>query len=350
MIQTAASKTLFTLVIGFAGAGLATWAGLPAGALLGSSLIVFLVSFCNITNTIPAGFRTVAFAIIGCSLGSGLTKKFADQAMHWPLSLFLLSVTVVVIMVFCSWILVRFFNQSAETAILSTAPGALAYTLSITAEGVGDVRSIVIIQSIRVLGLIIVLPLILAQFSGNIFNSTGAAAPESMELLRFGIIFLITLCVGRFLEKFKLPAAYLLTGTVISGIAHMSSLVSGRPSAAILFIGFAITGSVVGSRFSRISMREMRRLLKVSLIIFFFSSAISALFAQITSVVLSLPFGQVFVAYAPGGIEAMAAMALSLGYDPAFVAGHHLYRLGLLFVLIPSLLKLSRKRFQTYID
>lgn len=347
MIQTTASKTLFTLVIGFAGAGLATWAGLPAGALLGSSLFVFLVSFFNITNTIPAGFRTVGFAIIGCSLGSGLTKNLVDQAMHWPLSLFLLSIAVIAIMALCGWILIRFFNQSAETAILCTSPGALAYTLSITAEGVGDARSIVIIQSIRVLGLIIVFPLILDQFSGNTFSSPGTAASESMELLRFGIIFLTTLCVGRFFEKCKLPAAYLLAGTVISGIAHLLGLVSGRPSDALLFVGFAITGTVVGSRFSRISIREMQRLLKVSLIILFVSSSISALFAQITSAILSLPFAQVFVAYAPGGIEAMAAMALSLGYDPAFVAGHHLYRLVLLFILIPSLLKLSRMRLQT---
>lgn len=347
MIQTAASRTLFTLVIGFAGASLATYTGLPAGALLGASLVVFLASCFNITNTIPAGFRTVAFTIIGCSLGSGLTKNFVDQAMHWPLSLFLLSVSIIVIMTLCGWILMRFFKQSAETAILSTCPGALAYTLSITAEGIGDARSIVTIQSIRVLGLIVVLPLILDQFSDSTFSSTSAAVPESMEFLRFGVIFLITLCVGRIFENLKLPAAYLLTGTVISGIAHILGLVSGRPSAAILFVGFAITGTVVGSRFSRISMREIQRLIKVSLIVLFVSSAISAFFAKIASLVLSLSFGQVFVSYAPGGIEAMAAMALSLGYDPAFVAGHHLYRLGLLFVLIPALLKLSRARLQT---
>ena len=144
-----------------------------------------------------------------------------------------------------------------------------------------------------------------------------------------------------------MPSAYLLTGTVISGIAHVSGLVSGRPSAIILFTGFAITGTVVGSRFSHVSLQDMKRLLKVSLIILIISSVIAAISAMITSAVLSLPFGQVFVAYAPGGIEAMAAMALSLGYDPTFVAGHHLYRLGLLFILVPTFLRLSRTRFET---
>lgn len=347
MKKTTAVKTFTTLAIGFAGAALATYGGLPAGALLGSSLLVFIASCLRVTSTIPTGFRTVAFAIIGCSLGSGLTKNFVSQAMQWPLSLFVLTISVVFIMLFCGWILRKFFGQTGETAILSTSPGALAYTLSITAEGVGDARSIIIIQSIRVLGLIIVLPLILDQLSGGVASVPEGAAPEAMDLIGFSIIFLITLFAGRFFEKRKVPSAHLLTGTVISGIAHVLGLVSGRPSGLILFVGFAITGTVVGSRFSHISLKDLISLLKVSLIVLFVSSAISALFAQITSAVLSLSFGQVFVAYAPGGIEAMAAMALSLGYDPTFVAGHHLYRLGLLFVLIPILLKLSRRRLQT---
>jgi len=341
------TRTYITLAIGFTGAGLATAAGLPAGSLLGSALFVFIASCGNISGGVPTRFRTVGFAVIGCSLGSSLTKNFVDQALHWPLSLFVLSVSITLIMVFCSWILIRFFNQSAETAILSTSPGALSYTLSITAEGVGDARSIVIIQSIRILGLIIVLPLLLNQLPGS---ATQAAAGPGREVMGFGgfvVIFLITLGAGRFLERFRVPSSYLLTGTVVSGITHVLDIVSGRPSPAILFFGFAITGTVVGSRFSRISMRDLRSLLKVSLIIFITSSLLSALFAALTATILSLSFSEVFVAYAPGGVEAMAAMALSLGYDPAFVAGHHLFRIALLFVLVPLFLKLSCSIRQT---
>jgi uncharacterized membrane protein AbrB (regulator of aidB expression) len=52
-----------------------------------------------------------------------------------------------------------------------------------------------------------------------------------------------------------------------------------------------------------------------------------------------MPFGQVWVAYAPGGIEAMAAMGLALGYDPAFVATHHLVRILLVIGLLPLLIR-----------
>lgn len=46
-----------------------------------------------------------------------------------------------------------------------------------------------------------------------------------------------------------------------------------------------------------------------------------------------------FVAFAPGGVEAMAAIAVQSGLDPTFVAAHHVFRLLLLTVLVPLLLR-----------
>jgi len=72
------------------------------------------------------------------------------------------------------------------------------------------------------------------------------------------------------------------------------------------------------------------------------SSVIAALFAGGVAQLTGLPFGQVWVAYAPGGVEAMAAMALALGYDPAFIATHHLSRIVLLLFSLSLLLRLFR--------
>ncbi len=41
------------------------------------------------------------------------------------------------------------------------------------------------------------------------------------------------------------------------------------------------------------------------------------------------------VAFAPGGGEAMAAIALFLGYDPVFVGTHHVARIIALVALLP---------------
>jgi hypothetical protein len=57
------------------------------------------------------------------------------------------------------------------------------------------------------------------------------------------------------------------------------------------------------------------------------------------SAVTGFPFAQIWIAYAPGGVEGMAAMALSLHLDPVFVATHHIFRILALIGLLPILLR-----------
>jgi uncharacterized membrane protein AbrB (regulator of aidB expression) len=47
----------------------------------------------------------------------------------------------------------------------------------------------------------------------------------------------------------------------------------------------------------------------------------------------------VWLAYAPGGVEAMTIMAFALGLDPAFVGAHHVVRLIVLNVFVPLWLR-----------
>ena len=71
--------------------------------------------------------------------------------------------------------------------------------------------------------------------------------------------------------------------------------------------------------------------------------ATSALFALIARQWLDLPFGQLWLAYAPGGFEAMAAMALVLKLEPAFVGTHHVLRILGLNLVGPLWLRAPRR-------
>ncbi len=54
--------------------------------------------------------------------------------------------------------------------------------------------------------------------------------------------------------------------------------------------------------------------------------AITGMLPWAVACITSFPFLQVLLAYAPGGVETMTVLSLSLGLDPAFVAGHQLLR------------------------
>ena len=48
-----------------------------------------------------------------------------------------------------------------------------------------------------------------------------------------------------------------------------------------------------------------------------------------------LPVLQVWLGYAPGGVETTALLAMSLGLDAAFVSSHHIMRVVILNLLVP---------------
>lgn len=326
-----------TLLIGLVGAVVATWAEWPAAALIGSTVAVTAMSLAKFATTVSDWIRNAAFAAIGCSLGSGIRADILDLVVKWPLSLVALALTVVAILVSCGWLLVAFFGQSRQTAILAVAPGALAYSLALAAEGQGDLRMILVIQSLRLLLITTALPLML-DFGDQLRGGAGGGAVECMTLPITVVLFLCALTIGYCLDRVRFPAAYLLAGVVVSGIAHYFAITCGRPQPAFLFLGFSITGAVIGARFSSIPREDLKRFFWAALVVFVVSSGLAASIAVLVARTLHLPFGQVWIAYAPGGVEAMAAMAMALHYDSTYVATHHLCRIFGLIVLLPVLL------------
>ena len=342
MLGNGIVQVIVTLAIGAGGALVAQLAGLPAAALIGSTLAVSVVSFCRLPTGVPTWLRNMAFATIGCSLGSGVNTDFFELAVKWPLSLSGLVLVMGAILLVSSWVLTAFFGQSKITAILAASPGALTYSLAIAATGVGDARAIIVIQSIRLLSITAGLPLVLDLL--DLQHGRGSAGAHiSIEVAATAGLFLLTLLFGFLLTHWRLPAAYLISGVLVSGILHYLGVVSGRPQSGFLLTGFVITGAVIGARFTNIPLVDIKRLVGGALAVVVVSSAVAAMFAALTAKFLSLPFGQVWVSYAPGGVEAMAAMALSLGYDSAFVATHHLFRIILLLFVLPVLLRLFSK-------
>jgi membrane AbrB-like protein len=331
---------LLTLSIGFAGAATATLAGLPAAPLVGASIAVSIAALCRLSVGIPDLVRNFAFAIIGCSLGSGITRDAMAQAISWPISLFFLGIAIAVIIVVGSWVLARFYAMSAETAVLSTVPGVIAYVLAIAAGGIGDIRSILVIQNIRLVLVTTMLPFILSSMG---FEPGQVHAPLSGSYTGSLVVILIALGIGIAVRKWRIPASFLLAGMVVSGIGHYLDLVTGRPPYPLIFFGFTITGSMVGARFSAIPLGDLKRLVGASLVSVLVTMLLAVGFAYPVALLLDIPFGQIFVAYAPGGVEAMAAMAIALGYDPAFIATHHLFRILLLFLIVPLCVKVVRR-------
>ncbi|MEZ5537722.1 MAG: AbrB family transcriptional regulator [Thiolinea sp.] len=330
---TAAAPVILTLILGYAGAMLGRWVHLPVPALLGSAIFLSLLSFSPLPLRIPDLLRNIGFTILGCSMGSGISREMLALLGNWPLSLFGLTVTVIVMMLLCSALLRHFFAMSPTTALLASTPGGLSMVVALGEARGADLRAVLVLQSVRLILVMAVLPLVITGLDAHVV--TAFAPPVTLEPVWILLLPLLAFVLGNVLEWLRVPAAYLLAGLILSGSGHVGEVLHGNLPTQLINFGFVVIGCLVGSRLKGLRWPELKHFALAAVLSVTLSSLISALAAVLVAYWLALPFGQVWVAYSPGGIEAMAALALALRYDPAYTAAHHLFRIIGLTLILP---------------
>lgn len=334
MLPSLIAQTLLTLVIGSAGAGLAWLVGFPAPFLIGPALLVTLASLSGLQMVIGTNLRNLTFILLGVILGQTVTPDIIDAAMRWPVSLACLAVMLVVIIELTMLMLTRYWKMEKTTALLSASPGHLSYVLGLT-EGVrGDTSAVSIIQSIRLLSLILLVPLFVTA-TGPL-PQVGNRSPDIINPLTLIAVLLVAALASWGLMRLRLPAAFLMGGLLVSASLHVTGMVSGHVPAPLAVAGFIILGSLIGTRFSGVTLLQLRGALGAGLAVTAVSFLTAALFACLAAWLTGFSVIALMIAFAPGGIETMSAMAVLLAIDPTFVAAHHVFRLLLLTVIVPT--------------
>ena len=117
------------LLIGCAG-GLVFWLiGIPAPWLAGSMMAAIAAIFSGVKVGMPDWLRAVAFIFLGIQTGTAVTWETVDRAVHWPLSIAFLCLTVVAITWACTAYYVKRSGWDGPTALFASLPGALSLVL-----------------------------------------------------------------------------------------------------------------------------------------------------------------------------------------------------------------------------
>ncbi len=334
------ARIIWTLAIGAAGGVVATWLSLPASWLLGAALAAMTASVAGLETEIPAPLRELAFVFIGLSIGSSVSERTLSDLTRWPVSLVAVIVCVAMIIFVAYIYLTRVARFDRGTAFLTAIPGALSYTIALALDGYGDPRKVALAQSIRLIVLITTVPLFVDLVS-EVTPMPPLAATTIVPLAALSVAGLVA---GAVCQRLSVPSPYLLGGLFVSVGAHLSGIIGGAVPIWLIAPAFIVTGALTGGRFVGTSVAEFRNALGAGLVIVILASLISAVFAVAIALFLSLPFGQVWVAFAPGGLEAMIAVALSLNLDPAYVSAHQLLRFLAISVAVPFIISAMKLR------
>lgn len=325
-----------TVLIATAGAVLASTLAFPAPFLVGPALAVTIGGLAGLHLVVSAQIRNACFVIVGLSMGTGLTPEVIVAARTWPLSFAMVPVAVFILLYAATWVLQRFFGYDRETALLAASPGHLSFVLSLAAERNSDLLAIGVIQSVRVLALTLTVPLIV-----QVLGLVGEAPQHlsaTMDTTALLATFLAALALGYVFLRWRMPAALLLGGMIASGSTHVTGLVSGDLPALVLTPTYVLLGAMIGARFSGASIRAMRTAFVAGAVVTVVVVALAAAIAALVVYLAAVPLDAALIAFAPGGLETMAAMAVMLHAQPTYVGAHHVLRLVVLSALMPLVL------------
>jgi uncharacterized protein len=330
---------LETLVIGAAGGLLFLWAELPGGLMSGAMAAVAIAALAGRPLALPAVLTQSVLVLLGISLGSLMSQQLLQHMSTYPLTIGLLALATFCSTFGSSFYLQRVHGWDETSAFLAGSPGALSQIAILAAEKGADVAAIAVVQTIRVIILTAALPLMLAltgvTHAAPLPLPTTVASPLGLAALIGGSI-----AVALALHWVKFPASWMFGAMLASSLLHGAGMVDGGLPPWLRSMALIGTGAVIGTRFARMKTSTLLSHINAGIGSFVIAILVSAVFVAVIALTTHVRLSDVVVAFAPGAMDAMLALALTLHIDPIFVGAHHLSRFLFVTVSTPGIIHL----------
>jgi membrane AbrB-like protein len=202
-----------------------------------------------------------------------------------------------------------------------------------------DVAGIAVVQTMRVIILTAALPMLLAVTG---LAPRSAATTAMLIASPLGLLALVAASIASALALrwTRFPASWMFGAMLGSSLLHGAGFVEGGLPPWLRGIALVGIGAIIGTRFAKISTKTMLNHLSAALGSFGVAVAISAMFVAVIVFTTHVRFSDVIVAFAPGAMDAMLALALTLHIDPIFVGAHHLARFVFVSIATPGIVHL----------
>ncbi|MBR1121530.1 AbrB family transcriptional regulator [Bradyrhizobium lablabi] len=328
-----------TIAIGTAGGLLFLWANLPGGLISGAMIAVGGAALCGRQLLLPPVMTQTVLLLLGISLGSLVSRQLIQHVSEYPLTIGLLALATFCSTFGSSLYLQRFHGWDQTSALLAGSPGALSQITVLAAEKGADVAGIAVVQTIRVIILTAALPLVLVV-AGVAPSAPTILSAEVASPIGLAALIAASIAVALLLRLAKFPASWMFGAMLASSLLHGAGLVEGGLPSWMRNVALVGIGALIGSRFARMRLKTLRAHVNAGLGSFAVAIAVSSVFVAVLVLMTNVRFSDIVVAFAPGAMDAMLALALTLHIDPIFVGAHHLSRFVFVSIATPGIVHL----------
>jgi len=320
-------ETAETLAIALAGGLTFTWLGLPAGLVSGSVVAVATAALLGRPMRVPPALARICFVVVGTLLGTVVTPETLRGVVTWPASVALLMLASLGMIAATMTYLRVVHRWDPLSALMGASPGSMAQVIALSSELGGDLRAVAIVQTVRVLLLVVGLPNGLALFGLVVPAVPLPRGPAGFSVLGEMLLLLaVAVTFALVFLRLRFPGGLLFGALAGSALLHGSGLIHAALPWWVGGASVITLGALVGSRFANTSARMLVGHLGAAFGSFAVSMAMATIFVLIVARLFSFPIANIVIAFAPGAQDTMMVLALALHLDPVYVGAHHLAR------------------------
>lgn len=294
----------------------------------------------------PTYLRNIGLVVLGVQLGSSFTKDAATLMVTQLPIMLLTTVLVIGFSIGTFYLLKKWTNISYSTALLGSFPGGLSQMVILSEEMKdADEAVVAFMQTIRIMMVITVVPfLVLHVVVKESQVAPVAAAADSFLLPQIDTTALLWMLIGMPLliwgaSKIKMPIPYLLVPILF--VSTLNVIGYPQPILPPSWIDGAqlLFGAHLGVR---MKINKEQFTLKMLSIVFVSNLCLITfciLLAEGLYAIFKLPFNDMFLSTAPGGVAEMAVTALAVNADVATVTSFHLFRIFTILLVVTPFMK-----------
>lgn len=319
--------TLLILLAGSAGQAF-KYFHVPAALFLGPMLVAIGFGVSGASIRINKHVFRLGQGSVGVLVAHSMTMGVLLTALQsWHVMLFATLLTVALSAVVGIG-LARWGGIQGSTAAWGTSPGAASAMVAMSEDYGADSRVVATMQYVRVVCVVMIGALVSRLIGADVGGTEAHSSDvllQGANLLNLGLSLLV-IVVGVTLGS-KIPAGALLVPLILGGALQLSGVLQIVMPTWLLAIAYGAIGSYIGLRFDRVTISYVWRRLPAMIFGALLLILLCAMSAWVIAEMMGKDFLSVYLATSPGGLDAMAIIAIDTHSDVGFVLAMQTLRL-----------------------
>ena len=328
------SSSALALLVGAAGSVTFVYFNLPLPWFLGALTACLVASVVGAPIERPRPLAIPMRAVLGVAIGSAFTPALLDRAGSMAWSLLLLIPFMIFVIGLGMVVYEKLGKFDRPPAFFAAVPGGLTDMTAMAEDSGANARAVILVQASRILVIVFALPLWLQWHDGLAVGQAFASRVRIWEVAPLDAAIMIGMGLGGWLGArwLGLAGAPIVGPMLVSGFAHVFGLTEARVPLEVLIIAQISVGTLLGAQFRGLTMKEFSNTMVWGIAYAFVLLVITGFTAQWVSQLTGFSPVSVLLAFAPGGQTELNLLAFVLGLDVAYIALHHLVRLGVVIL------------------